>query len=131
MLATDRVRLPHVPIPTRQGSSAAIPITHTATRQQVGLLVVTAAAHDAAYLAWYADPAHAGHGYISEAVRLLLPTLLEHRHRIIAVITPGNDRSRHLAQAVGFQYEGTARQARRDRHTWADVEVWSLLAADT
>ena len=63
-----------------------------------------------------------------DAVAQILPRLLQHYHRIVAMIWTTNERSKQLAKRCGFHYEGTAVQLhRKDDGTWQDVEFWALL----
>ncbi len=78
------------------------------------------------------DGRFAGHGYTTEAVRLLVDYLLatKKQHRIQLVIVPENAASRRIAEKCGFQLEGTARGAFfNDGHN-VDVLVYSLVRGD-
>lgn len=78
------------------------------------------------------DPAHAGHGYTTEAVRLLVDYLFGAKkvNRIQLVIVPGNAPSRRVAENCGFELEGTARGALFNGGRSVDVLVYSLLRDD-
>ena len=56
-------------------------------------------------------PEHAGQGYATEAVRLLVDYLFGAKkvNRLSLVIVPENAASRRIADKCGFQLEGTAR----------------------
>jgi [ribosomal protein S5]-alanine N-acetyltransferase len=75
---------------------------------------------------------HAGHGYITEAVRLMVDYLFETKkvNRISLVIVPQNAPSRRIAEKCGFQLEGTARGALFHRGRSMDVLIYSLLRDD-
>jgi ribosomal-protein-alanine N-acetyltransferase len=74
----------------------------------------------------------AGHGYVTEAVQLLVDYLFATKthHRIQLVIVPENAPSRRIAEKCGFALEGTARGAFfNDGHS-QDVLLYSLLRTD-
>ncbi|HEX5828863.1 MAG TPA: GNAT family protein [Candidatus Limnocylindrales bacterium] len=75
---------------------------------------------------------HAGRGYVTEAVQLLVDYLFSTKkeHRIQLVIEPGNAASRRIAEKCGFTLEGTARGAFFVHGTNHDVLVYSLLRTD-
>lgn len=78
------------------------------------------------------DDRHAGHGYVTEAVRLLVDYLFatKKQHRIQLVIVPENEASRRIAEKCGFALEGTARGAFFNGGRNVDVLVYSLLRSD-
>lgn len=78
------------------------------------------------------DPRHAGHGYTTEAVQLLVDYLFatKKQHRIHLVIVPGNAASRRVAEKCGFVLEGTVRGAFFNAGTNHDVLIYSLLRTD-
>ena len=75
---------------------------------------------------------HAGHGYTSEAVRLLAGYLfgLKRINRLQLNIHPDNAASRRIAQKCGFTFEGILRGAWFHQGTYHDLEIWSLLRAE-
>jgi RimJ/RimL family protein N-acetyltransferase len=75
---------------------------------------------------------HAGHGYTTEAVQLLVDylTATKKQHRIHLVIVPGNAASRRVAEKCGFELEGTARGAFFNDGRNHDVLIYSLLRTD-
>lgn len=78
------------------------------------------------------DERHAGKGYTTEAVQLLVDHLTATRkqHRIHLVIVPENTASRRVAEKCGFVLEGTARGAFFNDGRNQDVLLWSLLRTD-
>jgi [ribosomal protein S5]-alanine N-acetyltransferase len=78
------------------------------------------------------DDRHAGRGYVTEAVQLLVDYLFatKQRHRIHLVIVPGNAASRRIAEKCGFAEEGTARGAFFNDGRNQDVLILSLLRTD-
>jgi RimJ/RimL family protein N-acetyltransferase len=78
------------------------------------------------------DDRHAGHGYVTEAVQLLVDYLFgaKKEHRIHLVIVPGNAASRRIAEKCGFVLEGTVRGAFFNDGRNQDVLLYSLLRTD-
>jgi [ribosomal protein S5]-alanine N-acetyltransferase len=68
-------------------------------------------AYELSYLLY--DPQHAGHGYVTESVRLLTDYLFETRrlNRIELRIHPDNAASRRIAEKCGYVLDGTIRGA--------------------
>jgi len=75
---------------------------------------------------------HAGHGYVTEAVQLLVDYLFgtKKEHRIHLVIVPDNAASRRIAEKCGFTLEGTVRGAFFNDGRNQDVLLYSLLRTD-
>lgn len=75
---------------------------------------------------------HAGQGFTTEAVQLLVDYLTETKkqHRIHLVIVPGNAASRRVAEKCGFVLEGTVRGAFFNGGRNHDVLLYSLLRTD-
>jgi RimJ/RimL family protein N-acetyltransferase len=78
------------------------------------------------------DERSAGHGFVSEAVQLLVDYLFatKKQHRIHLVIVPENAASRRVAEKCGFVLEGTARGAFFNDGRSQDVVLYSLLRTD-
>jgi [ribosomal protein S5]-alanine N-acetyltransferase len=78
------------------------------------------------------DDRHAGHGYTTEAVQLLVDylTATKKQHRIHLVIVPENEASRRVAEKCGFVLEGTVRGAFFNHGRNHDVLLYSLLRTD-
>ena len=78
------------------------------------------------------DERHAGHGYTTEAVQLLVDYLYatKKQHRIHLVIVPDNGASRRIADKCGFVLEGTVRGAFFNAGRNHDVLLYSLLRTD-
>lgn len=75
------------------------------------------------------EPALAGQGYITEAVRLLADYLFRVHtwHRLELLIAPENTGSVRVAQKCGFTAEGTLRQAFFINGSYHDVTIHGLL----
>jgi RimJ/RimL family protein N-acetyltransferase len=72
---------------------------------------------------------HQGHGYASEAVRLLLTYLFTARakHRITAYCDPRNAPSVALLERLGMRREGHLRESTWAKGEWTDDLVYALL----
>jgi len=72
---------------------------------------------------------HAGKGYTSEAVNLLVRYLFGRKrvNRMQLNIHPDNAASKKVAVKCGFTFEGRMRGCWFHRGTYHDLEVWSLL----
>ena len=83
-----------------------------------------------AYLGYAVGKPFAGHGYMREAIGLVLRVgFLELRlHRIEANIQPGNRASIALASGAGFRREGFSPRYLKISGRWRDHERWALLA---
>jgi ribosomal-protein-alanine N-acetyltransferase len=72
---------------------------------------------------------HAGKGYTTEAVGLLVDYLFGRKrvNRMQLNIHPDNEPSRRVAQKAGFTLEGVMRGCWFHQGEYQDLEVWSLL----
>jgi RimJ/RimL family protein N-acetyltransferase len=75
---------------------------------------------------------HAGRGYSTEAVQLLVDylTATKKHYRIHLIIVPENAASRRIAEKCGFVLEGTLRGAFFNDGRNQDVLIYSLLRTD-
>ncbi|MGW1365203.1 GNAT family N-acetyltransferase [Streptomyces chartreusis] len=75
----------------------------------------------------------AGHGYMTEGLRLLLEYAFGklELHRLEANIQPDNAPSRNLAKRLGFQREGYSVAFQFINGAWRDHERWALTAEAT
>jgi ribosomal-protein-alanine N-acetyltransferase len=78
------------------------------------------------------DEAHAGHGYTTEAVQLLVDYLFgaKKKHRLQLVIHPDNAASRRIAEKCGFVHEGRVRGAFFNSGRNHDVDLFGLVRTD-
>ena len=81
-----------------------------------------------AFLGYGAVAAHAGHGYMSEGLQLVLARAFGDMglHRLEANIQPGNAASLALVRRAGFVYEGTAERYLKIGGRWRDHEHWVI-----
>lgn len=85
-----------------------------------------------AYLGYYCSSEHAGQGYMTEGMNLVLRHSFSKLklHRVEANIQPGNVRSIRLVQRCGFTMEGFSQRYLKIGGKWKDHERWALLIED-
>jgi ribosomal-protein-alanine N-acetyltransferase len=86
-----------------------------------------------AYLGYGGVSAYAGHGYMTEGMRLLLREARVHLglHRLEANIQPGNLASIALVRRCGFVVEGFSPRYLKINGRWRDHERWAILLEPT
>ena len=72
---------------------------------------------------------HAGKGYTTEAVNLLVRYLFGRKrvNRMQLNIHPKNSASKRIAEKCGFTFEGRMRGCWFHQGTYHDLEIWSML----
>ena len=85
-----------------------------------------------AYMSYWAHAAHAGNGYMSEGLDLLLRHAFRtlRLHRLEANIQPGNEPSIALVRGAGFRLEGLSPRYLKIRGRWRDHERWAITVED-
>jgi ribosomal-protein-alanine N-acetyltransferase len=80
---------------------------------------------------WIGEP-YAGQGYMTAALRVLLPILFGelNLHRIEAACLATNEPSKNLLNKAGFRQEGIARRYLLINGEWQDHVLFALLAED-
>ncbi|GIH03686.1 N-acetyltransferase [Rhizocola hellebori] len=89
--------------------------------------------HFRAELGYMVHPDLHGHGYASEAARLMVRFGLGELglHRIEATTAPDNAASQRVLEKIGMSYEGLARHhVLVGGHTWRDSLRYAILATD-
>ena len=86
----------------------------------------------AASLGYWMGAPHAGQGYMTAAVRAILPFAFDtlHLHRVEAACLPNNEASIRLLERVGFTREGYARNYLCIAGQWRDHLLYAILASD-
>lgn len=87
---------------------------------------------NSAYLGYYAFAPHAGTGYMSEGLELVLRVAFRELrlHRLEANVQPSNARSLAFIRQAGFVREGFSRRYVRIGGRWRDHVRLALLAED-
>ena len=82
-----------------------------------------------AYLGYYAFRPHAGQGYMTEGLALVLRHAFGGLglHRLEANIQPGNRHSRGLVRRLGFRKEGFSPRYLKIGGRWRDHERWAIV----
>ncbi|MFQ3231547.1 GNAT family N-acetyltransferase [Reinekea sp.] len=90
------------------------------------------AANHSADIGYWLSQEHSGHGYMTEAVKAIIHLGFdEYRlNRIVIKAATNNLPSKAVALRLGFQHEGTLRQAERLYSRYHDLEQYSLLQTD-
>lgn len=85
-----------------------------------------------ASLGYWAGLPYAGQGYVSAAVRAVIPYVFEdlQLHRLQAACLPDNERSKAVLLRCGFHEEGYARGYLRIAGVWADHLLFAILRDD-
>ncbi|HVE51002.1 MAG TPA: GNAT family protein [Casimicrobiaceae bacterium] len=85
-----------------------------------------------AYLGYYAFAPHARHGYMTEALALLLDRAYGEiaLHRVEVNVQPTNRRSLALIERAGFTREGFSRRYVKIGGRWRDHVRYALLVED-
>jgi len=83
-----------------------------------------------AFLGYGAVAAHAGHGYMSDGLQLVLARAFTdlRLHRLEANIQPGNTASIALVERAGFVREGFSERYLKIGGRWRDHEHWAIRA---
>jgi ribosomal-protein-alanine N-acetyltransferase len=87
---------------------------------------------NSAFAGWWIGDPFEGRGYMTEALGLLVAHgfLGLRLHRIEANIRPENERSRRLAERVGFRLEGRSPRYLQIAGRWADHDRYAMLVEE-
>lgn len=82
-----------------------------------------------ASLGYWAGERHAGHGYITAAVRAVVRYAFEDLdlHRVEAACQPDNIASRRVLEKAGFTHEGQARAYLKINGAWRDHLLFGII----
>lgn len=113
----------------------ALFVIRTADQALVGGLTLTNVRRGVAQtasLGYWMGERFAGQGYMSAAVRTLLPYAFGALgfRRLEAACVPHNDASIHLLERVGFRNEGRAREYLCINGVWMDHLLFAMLKSD-
>jgi len=83
-------------------------------------------------IGYWVGASHAGRGYMTASLRVLLPTLFGELglHRVEAACIPGNSASVRVLEKCGFTREGLARRYLCINGIWQDHFLFGLLHDD-
>ena len=89
-------------------------------------------AFESSYLGYYAFAPHAGQGYMSEGLNLVLALVFGKLklHRVEANVQPTNRPSVSLVRRAGFTHEGFSPRYVKIAGRWRDHERFAMLAED-
>jgi ribosomal-protein-alanine N-acetyltransferase len=98
----------------------------------INLSEIVRGSFQSAYMGYYALSPHAGKGYMSAGIDLVLERAFgELRlHRVEANIQPKNRRSVELVRRAGFRLEGVSERYLRIAGRWRDHERWAITIED-
>jgi ribosomal-protein-alanine N-acetyltransferase len=98
----------------------------------INLSEIVRGSFQSAYMGYYALSPHAGKGYMSAGIELVLARAFGELglHRLEANIQPKNKRSIALVQRAGFRLEGVSPRYLRIAGRWRDHERWAITAED-
>jgi ribosomal-protein-alanine N-acetyltransferase len=99
---------------------------------EVSLGSVQRGPFQSAFVGYWIDEGHAGHGYVPEAVVLTLRFAFEDLglHRVEAVIVPRNTRSRRVAAKLQLREEGVSERFLQIRGVWEDHVRYAITAEE-
>jgi ribosomal-protein-alanine N-acetyltransferase len=86
----------------------------------------------AASIGYWIGAPHAGNGYMTDALRAVLPFTFATLalNRLEAACQPNNGPSRRVLEKVGFRREGLARRYLKINGAWQDHDLYALLHDD-
>jgi ribosomal-protein-alanine N-acetyltransferase len=98
----------------------------------MNLSEVVRGAFQSAYLGYYALAPHAGKGFMSAGLSLVLDRAFGELelHRLEANIQPKNLRSIELVRRAGFRCEGMSPRYLKIAGRWRDHERWAITVED-
>jgi len=133
--ASFRRRIRHYLRDMREDMGYALFVYDTQTTALVGgitLCNVRRGVTQSCTLGYWVGAAHAGQGYMTAAVRAVVPFVFDslELHRLEAACLPTNTPSMRLLERVGFQREGLARRYLRINGDWRDHVLFALLDTD-
>ena len=134
--ASFRRRVRHYLHDMREDMGYALFVHDTQSKALVGgitLCNVRRGVTQSCTLGYWVGAAHAKQGYITAAVRAVVPFVFDSLklHRLEAACLPTNTASMRLLKRVGFTREGLARRYLRINGDWRDHVLYALLDTDS
>jgi ribosomal-protein-alanine N-acetyltransferase len=98
----------------------------------INLSEIVRGSFQSAYLGYYALSPHAGKGYMTAGLDLVVERAFDELalHRLEANIQPKNRRSIELVARAGFRCEGLSRRYLKIGGRWRDHERWAITVED-
>jgi ribosomal-protein-alanine N-acetyltransferase len=99
---------------------------------EINLSSVQRGPFQSAYVGYWIDQAHAGHGYMPEALVLVARFAFEqvHLHRIQVSIIPRNHRSRRVVEKLKLRDEGIAQRYLEINGVWEDHVRYAMTSEE-
>jgi len=99
---------------------------------EINLSAVQRGPFQSAYVGYWIDEKHAGHGYVPEAVVILARFAFEELrlHRIQIAIIPRNGNSRRVMEKLGLREEGTALRYLEIDGVWEDHVRYAITTEE-
>jgi [ribosomal protein S5]-alanine N-acetyltransferase len=99
---------------------------------EINLSSVQRGPFQSAYVGYWIDQAHAGHGYTAEALVLVIRFAFEqvHLHRVQVSIIPRNHRSRRVVEKLKLREEGIALRYLEINGVWEDHVRYAITAEE-
>jgi ribosomal-protein-alanine N-acetyltransferase len=99
---------------------------------EVSLGTVQRGPFNSAFVGYWIDQAHAGRGYMPEAVAVVLRFAFDELglHRVEAAIVPRNTASRRVAQKLGLREEGVSLRFLQIRGVWEDHVRYAITSEE-
>lgn len=99
---------------------------------EINLSSVQRGAFQSAYVGYWVDHRHAGHGFIPEALVTVARWAFEELrlHRLQVAIIPRNVRSRRVVEKLGLRQEGVAERYLEINGVWEDHVRYAITAEE-
>jgi ribosomal-protein-alanine N-acetyltransferase len=99
---------------------------------EINLSSVQRGPFQSAYVGYWVDEAHAGHGYVPEAVVVLAKFVFEELrlHRMQIAIIPRNRSSRRVVEKLHLRDEGTAERYLEINGAWEDHVRYAITTEE-
>ncbi|MGQ0831303.1 MAG: GNAT family N-acetyltransferase [Microthrixaceae bacterium] len=99
---------------------------------EINLSIVQRGPFQSAYIGYWIDEAHAGRGYMPEALVCLCRAAFDdlHLHRVQIAIIPRNSASRRVVEKLDIRDEGVAQRYLEINGTWEDHIRYAMTAEE-